>query len=1028
MPPPSEAQALIESLAGRPAAVVECLAYTAELLPPSRIARVRRLLAGPLPRWAQAPADVRHVAAIIQRLKAPEARKDSLLHQAASADERFRPYLTRRATLPGEARASRQRAPRTRGEKAAAQWKELPPRLRLRVVDELLESLEAATATSRVVRTGSSRRARRGRMTRADFIDLVAEKAWMSRAAAARAVDAIFDTAGGAVSEAVHVSGELSIPGFGKFSKKTRAARQGRSPRTGKEIEIPEQTTISFTAGRNLREGSPSGRRKSAGAAAGPAPPGPSTSPGPSASAGSGRARPSATTGGTGGQRGGGGGARGGSGTRSAGGGGSRSASASGGARSGGGGSRARSASAGSGGGGGGSRSAGGGGGGRGRGRSSAGRTAGGLHADGSMDDPGGGIALSADATTEGARGGPGGGGPGDPGGTGAATEARRFTDVTVYRGELYPSDDLAAAEAVPDDVPLAGGEPYTLGVAIRLKRTGIGAAQETPRGVQNPREDRETVTVYVRAVSELPGVEIEDSLATLEWPYDADSGTALFRLEVKPVAAGTVSRGFIDVRLYDASLDLLDLVHVHDTVVPRGAGRTGLPDGPARRLSWPAPEGGTIEIAAASPARLGTVHVKERGDGFHLDFIFRDPGDNKITIGVLRDIGAEDLTRLLRKVRNFWTELVIANYARNLTVTRTTFAKHLTRLVALGKEAWITLFGNRRADQTGASERVGQLLATTAAEEGSPIQITYEEGFQSFVFPWSILYPADRKGAADPLLFWGARYQIEQVTRAPRGDALADEPINVVFALDRSFGNAGAQEALWKEYQAAANGKLHVTDPISDEGTLFDEMARTPPAHLLYFYCHGYASSGAEGFRPDGVQQLKRQIEALGEESEAREALETLFSLIPKMGDESWIYIGDAEITESTINQHEFFDEGRRPVVFLNMCQSAELLPSMSSGLVRVFLDRNASAIIGTESPMTAVFANAFAEVVFDALFGGDDVGTALWKARRHFLQGEMRNPLGLAYTLYGRATARLGRGPVIARTEAPEHAPPTR
>jgi DNA-binding protein HU-beta len=86
----------------------------------------------------------------------------------------------------------------------------------------------------------------------------------MSRAAAARAVDAIFDTASGAVSEAVHQIGELSIPGFGKFTKKTRAARKGRNPRTGEEIDIPERSTVSFSAGKNFREGIPSGRRRRA--------------------------------------------------------------------------------------------------------------------------------------------------------------------------------------------------------------------------------------------------------------------------------------------------------------------------------------------------------------------------------------------------------------------------------------------------------------------------------------------------------------------------------------------------------------------------------------------------------------------------------------------------------------------------------------------------------------------------------------------------------------------------------------------
>jgi DNA-binding protein HU-beta len=91
-------------------------------------------------------------------------------------------------------------------------------------------------------------------MKKSEFIDAVAEKAQMSKAAAARAVEAIFDTASGAVSEAVQKAGHLSIPGFGKFTRRTRAARKGRNPRTGQEIDIPERNTVSFTPGKGFRD------------------------------------------------------------------------------------------------------------------------------------------------------------------------------------------------------------------------------------------------------------------------------------------------------------------------------------------------------------------------------------------------------------------------------------------------------------------------------------------------------------------------------------------------------------------------------------------------------------------------------------------------------------------------------------------------------------------------------------------------------------------------------------------------------
>jgi DNA-binding protein HU-beta len=106
-------------------------------------------------------------------------------------------------------------------------------------------------------------------MKKSQFIELVAERAEMSKAAAARVVDAIFDTAGGAISEAVRTAGHLSIPGFGKFSSKTRAAREGRNPRTGTVIQIPERTTVSFSPGKGFKETMSGGAARGATAGAG---------------------------------------------------------------------------------------------------------------------------------------------------------------------------------------------------------------------------------------------------------------------------------------------------------------------------------------------------------------------------------------------------------------------------------------------------------------------------------------------------------------------------------------------------------------------------------------------------------------------------------------------------------------------------------------------------------------------------------------------------------------------------------------
>jgi DNA-binding protein HU-beta len=90
-------------------------------------------------------------------------------------------------------------------------------------------------------------------MRKSEFIDKVARKAEMSRDAAARAVEAIFDTAKGTLAESIRSNGHVSLPGFGRFRAKTRAARRGRNPQTGALIEIPERNVIQFTPGPALQ-------------------------------------------------------------------------------------------------------------------------------------------------------------------------------------------------------------------------------------------------------------------------------------------------------------------------------------------------------------------------------------------------------------------------------------------------------------------------------------------------------------------------------------------------------------------------------------------------------------------------------------------------------------------------------------------------------------------------------------------------------------------------------------------------------
>ena len=87
-------------------------------------------------------------------------------------------------------------------------------------------------------------------MNKNEFIDKVADMADMTKADAARAVDAVFD----AITEALQKGDDVRLVGFGTFSASKRAAREGRNPRTGETIQIAASIQPKFSAGKGLKE------------------------------------------------------------------------------------------------------------------------------------------------------------------------------------------------------------------------------------------------------------------------------------------------------------------------------------------------------------------------------------------------------------------------------------------------------------------------------------------------------------------------------------------------------------------------------------------------------------------------------------------------------------------------------------------------------------------------------------------------------------------------------------------------------
>ena len=84
-------------------------------------------------------------------------------------------------------------------------------------------------------------------MNKGELVDAVAGSAGLSRADAAKAVDATLD----AIQSTLANGGGVSLVGF---SVKARAARMGRNPRTGEAIHIAASNVPGFKAGKGLKD------------------------------------------------------------------------------------------------------------------------------------------------------------------------------------------------------------------------------------------------------------------------------------------------------------------------------------------------------------------------------------------------------------------------------------------------------------------------------------------------------------------------------------------------------------------------------------------------------------------------------------------------------------------------------------------------------------------------------------------------------------------------------------------------------
>lgn len=86
-------------------------------------------------------------------------------------------------------------------------------------------------------------------MNKTELVEKIAAEAGLTKSAAEQALKATLN----AVSDAVASGEKVTLPGFGTFERRERAAREGRNPQTGATLKIAKSKVPAFKAGATFK-------------------------------------------------------------------------------------------------------------------------------------------------------------------------------------------------------------------------------------------------------------------------------------------------------------------------------------------------------------------------------------------------------------------------------------------------------------------------------------------------------------------------------------------------------------------------------------------------------------------------------------------------------------------------------------------------------------------------------------------------------------------------------------------------------
>ncbi|MER8873397.1 hypothetical protein NKI04_26455 [Mesorhizobium sp. M0814] len=587
--------------------------------------------------------------------------------------------------------------------------------------------------------------------------------------------------------------------------------------------------------------------------------------------------------------------------------------------------------------------------------------------------------------------------------------------------------DDAGSDLAIP--TLLQDGQVYILDVAIRGVRIGLTKDNGDQPTVQVSVESSAT-TVWVALTDEswgrdgahLQSVIVPARFDSFVLPATGDSvGSA--SIQFLPQFSTFYERGGSEIRLGIRLYHKLDLVDHLSLVVSRVEGRDQI------SVQWdarePAAKGGIgVLNPDAKPRRvnLSVSRDASAADRYRLAVVLAGDTDGRPHVCANRSLPKSLLDSFAAEFRQLLVDVAFGAALSSLQLPRDERDRFLKKVSLLGTRMAVALFDGLAAQ--GDIFAVGEMLRG-GITEASAIQIALSGDAKDLVLPWQILTIADDTDPDGPVNarnLWGFRYLLE-VRRCDDGHRVARRygAQGATLAYARwHFQNEAEHFARIQEIARASTSPVSLLEPIiNNRNELLDSFQRG--ADLYYVYAHGHAAAPRT---PDGLvfrDAVRSQILAakqrlatgVGSELQQKAAgVLDMYLAATSDSAESFLTLRDSEVSlssmivaRSTDGKPIRFRNG--PIVFLNTCQSAQVWNALESSFVGFFLGRGASAVVGTEATIPVLVSEFMGRTILQDLMLGKTLGESVLRARSDLL--ELNNPLGLCYTVYGLADARL-------------------